>query len=316
MQRIKLNNLKKELTIEEVFEKYQRNNVLKNLAEQTIKANNDKQKKFMKFLNNENIPIAKVNKKLVDDYIFSLKKEDIKVSSINIYLKFLRIFLYWSMQNNYMNDFKIELLKQDVEVKQGYTEEQLKLLLKKPNTKTCTFAEYRNWVITNLLLSTGIRRNTLVNIKIGDLDFENELILLTTVKNRKQQLIPMTSALKDVLLEYVGYRGGNDEDILFCSSTGSKLTPEGFNKAIREYNHKRGIEKSGLHNFRRSFATMSVKNGVDLFKLQKLMSHSSIKTTQKYVHLTIEDLQENYEQINPLDVLLTKNKKDYITMKK
>lgn len=316
MQRIKLNNSKKELSIEEAFEKYQRNNVLKNLAEQTIKANNDKQKKFMKFINYENIPLTNVNKKLVDDYVLSLKNENIKISSVNIYLKYLRIFLYWCMQNNYVNDFKIGLLKQDVEVKQGYTEEQLKLLLKKPNTKKCTFAEYRNWVITNLLLSTGIRRNTLVNLKIGDLDFENDLILLTTLKNRKQQLIPMTSALRDVLLEYVDFRGGNNEDILFCSSTGSILTPEGFNKAIREYNHKRGIEKSGLHNFRRSFATMSVKNGVDLFKLQKLMSHSSIKTTQKYVHLTIEDLQENYEKYNPLDVMLINNRKNNIKMKK
>lgn len=315
MKRIKLDH-RNNVLITKAFENYQHNNELKNLSPVTIKANKDKFKKFMKFLNNEKFLIEDININIVNDYIFSLKKEDIKISSVNIYLKYLRIFLYWCMNNSYCTKFDIKLLKENEEIKTGYTEEQLRILLKKPDTKICTFAEYRNWVIVNFLLSTGIRRNTLANIKIEDLDLENDLIKLTTTKNRKQQLIPISSAIKCILLEYLEYRNGEKEDILFCSSTGTKLTPEGFNKAIREYNYKRGIEDTGLHKFRRTFATMAIKNGIDVFKLQKLLSHKSIKTTQKYVALTISDLQENYDIFNPLDNFIKDNNKNHITLKK
>ncbi len=61
-----------------------------------------------------------------------------------------------------------------------------------------------------------------------------------------------------------------------------------------------------MHNFRRSFATIAIKNNVNLFVLQRLMSHSSIKTTQKYVNLTVDDLKQNYS--SPLDKLINNNK--------
>lgn len=315
MKRIKLNS-KKGVLITEAFERFQHNNELKNLSPVTIQANKDKFKKFKKFLDNENFLIEDINKNVVNDYILSLKSEDIKISSVNIYLKYLRIFLYWSMTNGYCRKFDITLLKEDEIIKTPYTEEQLKVLLKKPDTNKCTFVQYRNWVIVNFLLATGVRRNTLVNIIIDDLDLENDLIKLSTVKNRKQQLIPMGKAIKDILTEYLTFRDGNKVDILFCSATGTKLTPEGLNKAIREFNYKRGIEDTGLHKFRRTFATMAVKNGIDTFKLQKLLSHKSIKTTQKYVSLTIDDLQDDYTSYNPLDNFIKNNNKNHIQMKK
>ncbi len=129
MKRIKLNS-KKGVLITEAFERYQHNNELKNLSPVTIQANKDKFKKFMKFIDNENYLIEDINKDVVNDYIISLKSEDIRISSVNIYLKYLRIFLYWSMTNGYCSKFDITLLKEDEVVKTGYTEEQLKILLR------------------------------------------------------------------------------------------------------------------------------------------------------------------------------------------
>jgi len=252
---------------------------------------------------------------LINQYTISLKSEGIKASSVNIYLKHMRIFLNWCATNGYCKKIDISLLKEDEEIKEPYTEGQLRKLLVKPDINKCTFAEYRNWVIVNFLLSTGVRRNTLVNIKIKDLDFENDLIKLTTTKNRKQQLIPIGSTLKNILIEYINFRNGDKEDALFCSATGTKLTPEGVNKAIREYNYKREVYDTGLHKFRRTFATMAVKNGIDAFKLQKLMGHRSIKTTQKYVNLVIGDLQDDYEKYNPLDNFIKENSKEHIKLK-
>ncbi len=307
---------KNDLTVVKAFEKYQQNSKLKNLAEQSIKAQADKFKKFHRFLNfDELILIKDIDKQVVDDYTESLLNEDIKISSVNIYLKYLRIFINFCSNNGYCNTIQIKLLKDDTELKQGYNESQLAKLLEKPNIKKTTFANYRNYCMICFLIGTGVRRNTIVNIRIGDLDFENNLIALRITKSRKQQLIPMSLNLKEVLIEYLSFRGGNAEDYLFVSSYGNQLSPEGANKALREYNRKHNIDMTGMHNFRRSFATMAIQNNCNLFILMQLMGHSSIKTTQKYVNLTIDDLQENYSNINALDTILSKNKKTKISMR-
>jgi len=167
------------LTVVEAFERYQNNCKLRNLAEQTIIAQNDKFKKFFKFLNfDEAFLIKDVNKEVIEKYIDSLLHEDIKISSVNIYLKYLRIFINFCSNNGFCEEIKIKLLKMDEEIKQGYNEEQLTKLLEKPNISKTTFATYRNYCMVCFLVGTGIRRNTLVNLKIGDLDFNNELIAL------------------------------------------------------------------------------------------------------------------------------------------
>lgn len=103
-----------------------------------------------------------------------------KTKSINTALIALNAFLHWCMDNDYCNRFKTKLVKQDEIIKDTYSEEQLLKLLKKPNIKKCNFAEYRNWVIINYLVSTGNRSNTIINIQIKDLDLYNQVVKLTT----------------------------------------------------------------------------------------------------------------------------------------
>ena len=67
-----------------------------------------------------------------------------------------------------MDNVTIRFIKEVITVKYGYTDSELNLLLKKPNLKKCEFCEYRNWVITNYLLGTGNRLNTVINIRIED----------------------------------------------------------------------------------------------------------------------------------------------------
>ena len=70
------------------------------------------------------------------------------------------------MRKEYIPTFKISLPKADKQPIVCYSDSELALMLKKPHMKICSFSEYKNWVIINFLLSTGIRRNSLINIKI------------------------------------------------------------------------------------------------------------------------------------------------------
>jgi len=167
----------------------------------------------------------------------------------------------------------------------------------------------------NYFLATGNRVNTVVNIKLCDIDWENDYIKLTTTKNRKQQVIPMSHSLKGILEEYLKYRVGEAEDYLFCTEDGKQLIRSTVSNSVYDYNKKRGVELTSIHAFRHTFAINSVKNGIDVFKLQRLMGHSDISTTKIYVNLADEDLKVDYDKFNPLDTFLNRNKKEHISMK-
>ena len=78
-----------------------------------------------------------------------------------------------------------KLMKTDVEVKEPYTEAELHRLLKKPVSNR--WAEWRTWASINYLLATGNRIGTIVQMKVGDINFEEMTIFMRQVKNRRQQ---------------------------------------------------------------------------------------------------------------------------------
>jgi len=233
--------------------------------------------------------------------------------TLNTYLGSLRTILYFFMDEGYMERFPIKLLKKERKIKETYTDEELNRVLAKPNLKTCTFAEYRNWVMANYFLGTGNRLKTALNLKIGHIDFENSLIFMGKTKNGRQQLIPMSKTLSKVLQEYLIYRKGTADDYLFCNSHGKQLTRDGTITNIRKYNLSKGITTTSIHAYRHTFAKKWILNGGDIFRLQKILGHSSMDMVKNYVEMFSDDLQKDFDIFNPLDNL-SQNKGTLIKM--
>ena len=118
----------------------------------------------------------------------------------------------------------------------------------------CNFAEYRTWVIINLLLNNGCRAATIRNIKIKDVDLDNLVIYLRHTKNKKLQVIPLCSELCSILREYLKIRSGSAYEYLFPNENGEQLKEDGLRSSITRYNNRRGIEKTSIHAFRHTFA--------------------------------------------------------------
>ncbi|MFW6015548.1 MAG: tyrosine-type recombinase/integrase [bacterium] len=97
------------------------------------------------------------------------------------------------MKFDYLDSFKVDLVKEKKKIKVTYTDAEIRILLKKPNLKKCLFAEYRNWVVINYLLATGNRVGSIVNLKIKDVDFDSGYIHLKFIKNRREQVIPLSN---------------------------------------------------------------------------------------------------------------------------
>lgn len=296
------------ISLQDAMEEFIIDCKVRNLSPDTIKYYNQSFNYFNNYINQlfkdkEVNIISTIKKKTIDQYVLYMKDKKLKDSTINNKLRGIRSILYFFMQNDYIDTFEIKLIKEDETIQNLYTTEEIRKLIQKPNIKTCSFAEYRTWVVVCFLVSTGVRSRTLRFIQIKDLDFENQLISLTTTKGRKQVYIPMSTTLKKILLEYLKIRGNNESDFLFCNLEGKQLTRNALIHIIKNYNTKRGVKKTGIHLFRHYFAKNYIQNGGNALKLQKLLAHRTLSQTQRYVDLYGQDLQQGFDEYNPLDQL-------------
>lgn len=304
MQKLSLSSQAKTKTIHNAFDEFIRYCKIKNLSPHTISFY---ERHFNGFLEFYKGGLQDIDKKTIEDYVLHLReKETLNDVSIATHIRAIRAILYYFMDLGYVKKFKIKLPKAEKKVKEAYTDEELALLLKKPDLRKCTFAEFRDWVLVNYLLATGNRISTVANIKIGDLDFDNDCIIIRHTKNKRQQIIPMSSTLKEVLLEYLKYRKGNPDDYLFCNQYGEQMQVESLKTAIKRYNQSRGVMKTSCHAFRHTFAKKYILAGGDIFRLQKLLGHSSLEMVKEYVNMFADDLKQNYDLLNPLEQIVQK----------
>ena len=302
----------KDLLLDEVFKDFITYSNSKNLSEKTIEYYKINYDQFKSFIDDnsqsQDVTVEVLNQELVEAYRLKLLNQGLATATINSYLRAIRSFLYYTMKFNYIEKFKVNLIRAEDKIKETYTNQELSILLQKPNIEECSFSEYRNWVIINWVLSTGNRSRTLRNIKIEDLDLQDGYVKLRKVKNRKQQIIPISKQMVMIITEYLQFRKGEDDHYLFCTQYGEKLSGEGLKSAIYRYNSRRGLSKTSIHLLRHTFAKLWIKNGGDIFRLQKILGHKNMEMVREYVNMFSEDLKEDFEKFNPINQFRSTNK--------
>lgn len=292
-----------QLTARDAEERFISKKIANNCAERTIEYYRIRIEQFLDYYGPDE-PVAGITEDTFDGYIFHLRTTtSANAITINSYLRAVRAFFYYLMELGYIKKFTCHMPKAEKKVKETYTDAELKLLLKKPDTKTCTFREFRTWAMISYILATGNRMETVRNLRIRDIDFGNGLITLTRTKNRRQQIIPMANALQGVLRDYLAVRGGEPDDYIFCTETGSQATYGSLRDGLRKYNRKRGVNKTSAHLFRHTFAKKWIMAGGDIFRLQKMLGHSDLTVTKEYLSIFGTDLQQDFNKFNPLDTL-------------
>lgn len=145
-------------TIQQAFERFQKYNRLKNLSQGSLDFYAAKGRSFFRFLGDTEQPITTITEETVEDYIFYMKDQQLHDTTINTNLRMVRAFLYWCMEKGYLEKYPIRLVRADDPIKEPYTTDELQKLLKEPDCKTCSFAEYRNkdFLFNTLLSATRI----------------------------------------------------------------------------------------------------------------------------------------------------------------
>lgn len=302
-------------TIEETFQDFILSRKTKGLAEKTLQSYQSQFRAIARHMD-VTMEMSALKRSDLDAAILSMRDAGLSSNSINSYTRTLKSFLSWCNEQG-ITRLNIPLYKAEETVKETYSDAELELLLKKPDIRKSTFAEYRDWVIINFLLNCGSRAATIRAIQIRDVDLDAGLVFYRHTKNRKAQVIPLCSAMVSILREYLHHRGGKDTDYLFCTETGTMLTENGLRQSIARYNTRRGVQKTSIHLFRHTFARKYLIDcGGDAFTLQKLLGHSTLAMTKHYCAIFDADLTKNYDNFSPLAQMKSKSSKIRVNNKK
>jgi integrase/recombinase XerD len=161
------------------------------------------------------------------------------------------------------------------------------------------------------IYSTGARISECVNIKLTDIDSKRKQVNIQEGKGLKQRKVPLSPVLLKTLRLY--YRRYKPQYYLF-EGAGGKGTHLSLT-AVREICRKARYQTSNInkkytpHTFRHCFATHLLEQGVNLLVIQRLMGHSNLSNTLKYLHvqkLAIDQVSNPLDELEELEVLCQK----------
>ena len=257
--------------------------------------------------------VTEINQSQIFKWINTLKLEGVSPNSINHYLRDTRTFLYWCMaeERGYITPFKIKQVQAQEETPKLFSDEDLILLTEHPQRNNNRFTDWRNWAIVSWVLGTGNRAATIVEVKINDIDFRKKEITLAHTKNKKAQVLPLSSALEAVLKEYIKtWRADAPKDAyLFCNVGEEKLTTNALQNSFAKYCKEKGVSHTNIHGLRHNLAKNWVMTNGNQFKLQKVLGHSTLDMTKRYVNLFSEDVKEGYDSHSALDTIARKKRR-------
>ena len=166
-----------------------------------------------------------------------------------------------------------------------------------------SFLPVRDRALLELFYSCGLRISELVGLTLENTNLKSRTIKVLG-KGGKERLLPLGRQCVDALKTYLNARMDKTRkpgtDQMFLNHRGAGITVRGVRKVVDKY-IKQGNFAGGVspHSIRHSFATHLLEGGADLRSIQELLGHSSLSTTQKYTHLTLDRLSETYDKAHP-----------------
>ncbi|NCO11581.1 hypothetical protein CO038_01295 [Candidatus Pacearchaeota archaeon CG_4_9_14_0_2_um_filter_39_13] len=184
----------------------------------------------------------------------------------------------------------IRVPKKDRHLPEVLTKDEVKSLIDNAETR-------KSRLMVSLLYSSGLRVSEIVHLKPEDINFEENIGRVKKGKGSKDRVFTISESLSRDLQFYLKKR--KDGQYLFSKE--KPLTTRNVQKIVKNLRNKVGLNKKVTpHTLRHSFATHLLEAGVDIRKIQMLLGHSSLNTTQIYTHVSTDELKKI---ANPLDGL-------------
>ncbi|WP_427365673.1 tyrosine-type recombinase/integrase [Candidatus Caldatribacterium saccharofermentans] len=185
--------------------------------------------------------------------------------------------------------------------------EVLQKLLELPDRRT--FAGLRNYVLILLQIDTGIRPSEALHLLPRDFNLGGMEVTIPpgVAKTKASRTLPLSPVVVQWVRKLLSVRPREwgDEVPVFCSEWGKPLLETSWNYILRDYGRKLGYRITP-YDLRHSFAILFLRNGGNVFALQRILGHTDLTMTKRYLALTQRDLREEHGKSTPLHTLVSK----------
>lgn len=236
--------------------------------------------------------LVKCTSNNIRSYLAQQLLNGIKKASLNNHRNRISAFYKWAYSEQIVDKNPCEFIgsiKCEKEVKLPFSDIEVD---KMRNSIT----NLRDRAIFEVLISSGVRVNELVNLNRGDIDKESLRVFVKQGKGSKDRITYISRVAYHHLEEYLKTRTDND-DAMFLNYTNreekyrNRITDSGVSAIMRRLGKELGIPKVHPHRFRRTFATTMYKRGMNIVDIQHLLGHDDVSTTMAYIYCDNDNLK-------------------------
>jgi len=166
--------------------------------------------------------------------------------------------------------------------------------------KRHAFTGDRDRALLLALLDTGCRASEFVALNVLDVNMTIGAVIIRSGKGGKFRTAFVGASTRREVLRYLRHRT-EETGPLWVTPEGARITYWGLRSIVRRRARCAGVDAPSLHSFRRGFAITSLRNGVDVFSLQRLMGHSDLSILRRYLTQTDADLEQAHRRAGPVD---------------
>jgi len=295
--------------------RYRQQLQLLNYSARTLETQSTYLNRFQEFLNEMRVAdVQSITSAVLTDFqrwLFyrpTVKNTARTVASQNRVLSTIKTFFEFLKEEGYIASNPAPAVRYATEPnplpKNVLTPQEARKIIEAPDVTT--LIGYRDRTILEVLYATGIRKAELMNLKLEDVNLEEELLMIRHGKGAKDRVVPLSRIACSFLESYIKgirpelLRGAQTKKLFVSLRLGHGLGHHTLSTLISRYTRAAGVQKKvTAHLWRHTCATHLLKNRANLRHVQEILGHRSLATTERYLRLTITDLKEAHRKYHP-----------------
>ena len=255
--------------------------------------------------------ISDVDQSLIRSYMQFLAEKGYRKSNSNIArgrkLATLKSFFKYLVTENQIKENPVGQIKMPkVQNKEPsyLTEQEYKRLLYTVQKTSTEYFKARDMAIISMLLGMGLRLSELVESNIGSVNFDDGTIKVTRKGNHERILPANNDVIAAIKIYLKGRKDISSSSPLFLSKRNKRIDTATVWYLVKKYLRQAQIEKSKLspHTLRHTFATTLLKQGENILTIKELLSHRNLRTTERYLHISSDELKN---AVNKIDLTIS-----------